>query len=62
MASKMEPRETELHFEGDPLEVLSGFPDEIKRAFGFPFGSFKSEGSRRRQRAAWLRLTLASLN
>jgi phage-related protein len=25
----------ELHFEGDSLEVLSGFPDEVKRAFGF---------------------------
>jgi phage-related protein len=35
MASKLEPRETELHFEGDSLEVLSSFPDEIKRALGF---------------------------
>ncbi len=25
----------ELHFEGDSLEVLSGFPDEVKRALGF---------------------------
>ncbi len=25
----------ELHFEGDSLEVLSAFPDEIKRALGF---------------------------
>jgi phage-related protein len=25
----------ELHFEGDSLEVLSGFPDEIKRSLGF---------------------------
>jgi phage-related protein len=25
----------EIHFEGDSLEVLSGFPDEIKRALGF---------------------------
>jgi phage-related protein len=36
----MAPREeapsfTELHFEGDSLEVLSGFPDEAKRALGF---------------------------
>lgn len=25
----------ELHFEGDSLEVLSGFPDDIKRSLGF---------------------------
>ena len=25
----------EIHFEGDSLEVLSGFPDEVKRALGF---------------------------
>lgn len=25
----------ELHFEGDSLEVPSGFPDEVKRALGF---------------------------
>lgn len=25
----------ELHFEGDSLEVLSSFPDEVKRALGF---------------------------
>ncbi len=25
----------EIHFEGDSLEVLSGFPDEIKRTLGF---------------------------
>jgi phage-related protein len=25
----------ELHFEGDSLEVLSNFPDEVKRALGF---------------------------
>jgi phage-related protein len=25
----------ELHFEGDSLEVLSNFPDEIKRVLGF---------------------------
>ena len=25
----------EIHFEGDSLEVLSHFPDEIKRALGF---------------------------
>jgi phage-related protein len=35
MASKLEPQEAELHFEGDSLAVLSSFPDEIKRAFGF---------------------------
>jgi phage-related protein len=28
-------RAAELHFEGDALEVLSSFPDEIKRAIGF---------------------------
>lgn len=27
--------QTEIHFEGDSLEVLSGFPDEIKRTLGF---------------------------
>jgi len=36
----MTPREgarpaAELHFEGDSLEVLSGFPDEVKRTLGF---------------------------
>jgi phage-related protein len=25
----------EIHFEGNSLEILSGFPDEIKRALGF---------------------------
>src|ERR1700683_3571329 len=35
MASNEEPQQAELHFEGDSLEVLSSFPDEIKRAFGF---------------------------
>ena len=36
MASREEaPPVTELHFEGDSLEVLSGFPDEVKRALGF---------------------------
>lgn len=25
----------EIHFEGDSLEVLSGFPDEVKRTLGF---------------------------
>jgi phage-related protein len=28
-------RSVELHFEGDSLEVLSSFPDEIKRVLGF---------------------------
>ena len=25
----------ELHFEGDSLEVLSGFPEDVKRSLGF---------------------------
>jgi phage-related protein len=29
------PSAAELHFEGDSLEVLSCFPDEVKRALGF---------------------------
>jgi phage-related protein len=36
MALREEPATTaELHFEGDSLEVLSGFPDDIKRSLGF---------------------------
>lgn len=35
MASEKEPQQAELHFEGDSLEVLSGFPDEVKRRLGF---------------------------
>jgi phage-related protein len=36
MASREEaPSAAELHFEGDSLEVLSSFPDEVKRALGF---------------------------
>jgi len=36
MAAAEESRQVaEVHFEGDSLEVLSGFPDEIKRALGF---------------------------
>ena len=36
MANREEvPSAAELHFEGDSLEVLSGFPDEVKRALGF---------------------------
>ena len=36
MALREESQEAaELHFEGDSLEVLSGFPDEVKRALGF---------------------------
>ena len=36
MVSREEaPSAAELHFEGDSLEVLSGFPDEVKRALGF---------------------------
>jgi phage-related protein len=29
------PTEAELHFEGDSLEVLSSFPDDVKRSLGF---------------------------
>jgi phage-related protein len=29
------PSAAELHFEGDSLEVLSSFLDEVKRALGF---------------------------
>ena len=29
------PSAAELHFEGNSLEVLSSFPDEVKRALGF---------------------------
>src|SRR5260370_34771596 len=29
------PSAAELHFEGDSLEVLSSFPDEVKRPLGF---------------------------
>jgi phage-related protein len=29
------PPTAELHFEGDSLEVLSAFPDGVKRSFGF---------------------------
>jgi phage-related protein len=36
MALRKESQEAaELHFEGDSLEVLSGFPDEVRRALGF---------------------------
>lgn len=36
MKASEEPSQVaEIHFEGDSLEVLSGFPDEIKRALGF---------------------------
>jgi phage-related protein len=36
MALRERPQEAaELHFEGDSLEILSGFPDEVKRALGF---------------------------
>lgn len=36
MTSREELQHTaEIHFEGDSLEVLSGFPDEIKRVLGF---------------------------
>lgn len=33
-AQKLHPV-AEIHFEGDSLEVLSGFPDEVKRTLGF---------------------------
>jgi phage-related protein len=29
------PTAAELHFEGDSLEMLSSFPDEVKRSLGF---------------------------
>jgi phage-related protein len=29
------PPAAELHFEGDSLEVLSSFPDDVKRSLGF---------------------------
>jgi phage-related protein len=29
------PPTAELHFEGDSLEMLSGFPDDFKRSLGF---------------------------
>jgi phage-related protein len=35
MASRVEAPPAELHFEGDSLEVLSAFPDDVKRALGF---------------------------
>lgn len=36
MRASEEPRQiAEIHFEGDSLEVLSSFPDEIKRTLGF---------------------------
>jgi phage-related protein len=36
MASRTKtPSAAELHFEGDSLEVLSSFPDEVKRLLGF---------------------------
>jgi phage-related protein len=31
---QMQPM-AEIHFEGDSLEVLSGFPDDIKKSLGF---------------------------
>lgn len=33
--SKGSPPTAELHFEGDSLEVLSEFPDGVKRSLGF---------------------------
>jgi len=33
--SEDSPPTAELHFEGDSLEVLFGFPDDIKRSLGF---------------------------
>lgn len=32
---KVNPSAAELHFEGNSLEVLSSFPDEVKRSLGF---------------------------
>ena len=38
MALRVEsPSAAELHFEGDSLEVLSRFPDDVKRSLGFSF-------------------------
>ena len=41
MLSEDSPPTAELHFEGDSLEVLSGFPDEIKRSLGFSLGQLQ---------------------
>jgi phage-related protein len=36
MTPRTETRQpAEIHFEGDALEVLSSFPDEVKRTLGF---------------------------
>ena len=35
MADDPVPTAAEIHFEGDSLEVLSAFPEEIKRCLGF---------------------------
>jgi len=36
MAPEEKPQQAaEIHFEGDSLEVLASFPDEVKRAIGF---------------------------
>jgi phage-related protein len=35
MARKDNPPITELHFEGDSLEVLTAFPDDIRKSLGF---------------------------
>jgi len=34
-AKESSGQHAEIHFEGDSLEVLSSFPDEIKRVLGF---------------------------
>jgi hypothetical protein len=52
MASEIEPPQAEIHFEGDSLEVLSRFPDEIKRRLGFSLSSSKLGGGQHRQPAA----------
>ncbi len=35
LPGKDPPSAAELHFEGDSLEVLSGFPEDVKRSLGF---------------------------
>jgi phage-related protein len=53
----MAPREeatpaAEVHFEGDSLEVLSSFPDEVKRALGFSLRQLQIGREPNRKRAA----------
>jgi hypothetical protein len=50
--SEEAPSVAELHFEGDSLEILSAFPDEVKRAFGFSLRQLQIGRNRHRKRAA----------